>query len=135
MVENKADFMRRIAKFSVVGLSGVLVNQGLLILLHRHASFSLWLASLTAIEVSILTNFLLNDLWTWHDKHERKLIGRIVLYHVTVGITAYGVNFPLLLIATKMCKIPYFWANIVGIGVASGANFIINHFWTYKNKN
>ena len=52
-------------RFGVVGLSGVIVNQGLLMLLHGTIGAPLLLSSLIAIEVSILTNFLLNHTWTW----------------------------------------------------------------------
>ena len=119
-------------KFSLVGLSGVLVNMGMLALLREIAGFPLWLASPLAIEVSILSNFTLNDLWTWGDRRFRKYWGRLWRYHLSVGITGFGINYPIFLALTYLAKLPYFWANIIGIGFASAGNFLLNHFWTYK---
>jgi putative flippase GtrA len=56
----RAGSIGRMLRFGMVGLSGVLVNQGLLMLLHGTFGAPLLLSSIIAIEVSILTNFLLN---------------------------------------------------------------------------
>ena len=58
---------RTFLKFSLVGLSGVLVNLGsfqLLLGLGIHK----YLASPIAIELSIISNFLLNNYWTFADR-------------------------------------------------------------------
>jgi putative flippase GtrA len=60
----------RFVKFAAVGLSGVLVNLGsfaLLRMLRLHVN----LASAAAIEISILSNFTINHLWTFGDRRER----------------------------------------------------------------
>lgn len=54
-------------KFALVGGSGVIVNLGTLAVL-RQFSFSDSLASALAIEVSIASNFLLNEKWTFRDQ-------------------------------------------------------------------
>ncbi len=56
-------------KFCAVGASGVLVNLGfmhLLLSLGMRSSY----ASAWAIEVSILSNFAVNELWTFRDQRE-----------------------------------------------------------------
>ena len=58
---------RRFVKFGAVGATGVLVNLGTLALLRRmdvHTNA----ASAIAIELSILSNFLINHLWTFGDR-------------------------------------------------------------------
>jgi putative flippase GtrA len=62
-------FTRRFAKFGAVGATGVVVNLGSLALLRRlgvHTN----LASALAIELSILSNFLINHLWTFGDRRD-----------------------------------------------------------------
>ncbi len=61
----------RLIKFSVVGASGVAVNMGLLYALTRFMGIHYILSSILAIEVSILTNFILNDIWTWRDRRTK----------------------------------------------------------------
>lgn len=129
------EILVRFIKFSVVGLTGVAVNMGFLALFKEIFAIPIWLASVLAIELSILSNFALNDLWTWRDRHHRNFFGRIWRYHLSVGLTAYGLNYPILLLLKYLVGTPYLLANFVGIALASVANFLINHFWTYgKNR-
>lgn len=73
----------RLARFALVGLSGVIVN---LAALHVFAG---WLgvheviASALAIETSIVTNFLLNDAFTFRDRRGARpgLLFRLWRYH------------------------------------------------------
>ena len=52
-------------KFGMVGLSGIAVNEGVLIYLKEGVHFALPVASIFAIELSIVSNFIWNDLWTF----------------------------------------------------------------------
>jgi putative flippase GtrA len=63
-------FTWRFIKFCVVGLSGVLVNLALLALLADVAGLHTNLAAVVAIEISINTNFLINEFWTFRDRRE-----------------------------------------------------------------
>jgi putative flippase GtrA len=66
----KPFFTRRFAKFGAVGATGVIVNLGTLAVLRRlgvHTN----LASAIAIELSILSNFFINHLWTFGDRRDQ----------------------------------------------------------------
>jgi putative flippase GtrA len=58
---------RRFIKFGAVGATGVVVNLGCLAAL-RKADVHTNVASAIAIELSILSNFLINHLWTFGDR-------------------------------------------------------------------
>jgi len=60
----------RIIKFMVVGGLGTLVNEGVFMLTTHEMPifFSLGLA----IELSVLFNFILNDVWTFRDRRAWK---------------------------------------------------------------
>ncbi len=82
-----ATYLRRVtrqrpAKFAAVGLSGVLVNMGLYSLLLG-AGAQPTHASAAAVEASVLSNFALNDLWTFRDKRRGGLGRRLLLFHVS----------------------------------------------------
>lgn len=59
-------FTRRFLKFALVGASGVVVNLAFLAL-FRALRVHVNLASALAIELSLLSNFLINRLWTFGD--------------------------------------------------------------------
>ncbi|MEE2786999.1 MAG: GtrA family protein [Myxococcota bacterium] len=77
----------RFLKFALVGLSGVFVNLGAL-------AFFVWLgihqavASALAIQVSIISNFIVHDWWTFRDRrHGHGAIGRMMRFQ---GVSLVG---------------------------------------------
>ncbi len=74
-------FTVRFLKFCVVGASGVLVNLGALWLLTQ-ADVRASYASAWAIEISILSNFAINERWTFADRSQGSLLGRAVRFQL-----------------------------------------------------
>ena len=58
----------RLIKFAIVGTSGVVVNLGLLYILVEWFGLYYMLAAVISIGSSVLSNFILNDKWTWRDR-------------------------------------------------------------------
>ena len=77
--------MLRLLKFVTVGGIGILVNEGVFILTAHDVPifFSLGLA----IELSIIFNFMLNDVWTFKDRRAGSFIKRLLKFH---GSSASG---------------------------------------------
>jgi dolichol-phosphate mannosyltransferase len=124
---------KKMFKFGLVGLSGIFVNMGILISLKDFAGFSLPVASLFAIELSILSNFLLNDLWTFRDTGTHKLSRwwhRLLSFQV-VSVGGAIINFAILNGLTYAMGIDYRVANIIGILIAFVWNFILNRNLTW----
>ena len=128
---------RRFIKFSIVGGSGVIVNMGLLYLLTEFAHLYYMISSLIAIEVSIICNFVLNDLWTWSDrKHQTGsgYLGRMMKYNISGATASILGNFITLTILTEGFGLYYMASNFIGIGVGVLVNYFLNDRWTYKTK-
>ena len=68
-------------KFGIVGAIGIVVNEGLLILFQSMGVYLLY-AGAVAIEISILSNFILNDLWTFRDRRSGSAAVRLVKFNV-----------------------------------------------------
>ena len=82
---------RRLLRYGLVGLSGVVVNLGALWLLSRLAlADAPNAASLGAIEISILWNFWLHDRWTFQDRHATTtpLLERLLRFHEVAATSA-----------------------------------------------
>lgn len=124
----------RVLKFSIVGASGVLVNMGMLFFLTEVLNLFYMISSILAIEISIVTNFVLNDLWTWHDRKKKNLLARVLQYHISVGMTAVVINWLLLIILTEFFGLYYLISNLIGISAGTLSNFVINDLWTFKEK-
>lgn len=74
-------FTVRFLKFCAVGASGVFVNLAVLWLLTEAGVRSSF-ASAWAIEVSILSNFAINERWTFADRAEGTLLGRALRFQL-----------------------------------------------------
>ena len=108
-------------KFGIVGTIGIGVNEGLLDLLVL-SGLPLSISSPIAIELSILSNFILNDLWTFRKRRGGLFITRCLKYHGAVGLGAI-VNFVTLL-TLAYTGIHYLIANLIGIFLGFIANYI-----------
>jgi len=119
-------------KFGIVGATGVLVNMGILIFLTRGMHLSLELASPVAIETSIITNFILNNLWTFKARSKKdSILKRFTRFHI-VSFTAGIVNYIVLLMLTYGLGVFDLLANLIGIAAATVVNYILNSRWTWK---
>ena len=133
---------RRIIKFGVVGGSGVVVNLAFVWVGRSFADT--WepeardaFASALGIMVSILGNFLLNDVWTWADRtkgaRKRDFLTRALSYYVVSAaavIIQYGVAMGLRLWLGWLI----YWAQAVGILLGTGINYVANNRWTFRDQ-
>ena len=89
------------------------------------------------ILISIFTNFLLNDTWTWGDRKKGALLSwfhRLTKYYLVAGLGGaiqWGV-FRLLLPVFGGTN--YLWANLFGIGAATVSNYVLMHIWSFRSK-
>jgi len=125
---------RNFFKFIVVGGSGTIVNMLFLWVFHDLFLVSLEVAGVVAIELSILNNFIWNNLWTFRKSTNRSTVyGRFAKYNISV-IVGICINYGILIISTKFFGIYYLLSNLIGIGCATFCNYIISSRWTWKNE-
>ena len=109
-------YFRSFIKFNIVGLTGVVVNEGLLITLQSIGVYVLT-ASAIAIEVSILSNFILNDSWTFRDRRSGHRAVRLVKFNLLM-LAGLVVNLAIIYVGTTYFGVPAALANLVGIAGA-----------------
>ena len=128
-------FSPRLIKFGIVGASGVVVNVGCLYLLTEFARIPYFIASVIAIELSIISNFTINLLWTWRDRSEEgTLWTKIARYHIGAGATAFLGNYLILVALTEFFGMHYMISNLIGIAFGTFSNYLINDLWTFKKR-
>ena len=125
----------RFLKFCIVGGSGVIVNMGLLWLLTEIAGLYYLISSAISIETSIITNFILNDYWTWKDVGGagfKERLGRAVKFNVICAV-GLVINISILWTMTEVFGIYYMVSNLFGIAGAMLWNFFMNDKVTWKD--
>ncbi|MBU0622064.1 MAG: GtrA family protein [Gammaproteobacteria bacterium] len=135
-------FSRRFLKFGTVGVSGIVVNQGVLYAMQEHvfhvsaaAGQVDWLllniSLAAAIFLATLNNFFWNRLWTWKDRvelHHRPWLVQFGQYTLSCGL-----SIALQFVFTNLLAphVYYLIANFIAIGVTSVLNFLLNDIWTF----
>lgn len=143
---------QRFARFAVVGASGVVVNLtfmaiGRIVFYDLDGDLREFLASALGIIVSIFTNFLLNDVWTWGDRvkgvRRRDFLVRLTAYYIGAGLAAalqfgtfaalYAI-FALEQAAQQGAVYTLYLAQLCGIGVGMILNYVINNRVVFRDR-
>ncbi|MCB9545602.1 MAG: GtrA family protein [Myxococcales bacterium] len=161
-------FSARFIKFAAVGASGVVVNLGALALL-RAFDVKSTVASALAIQISIVSNFVINDRWTFRD-HDTggsalqralrfqavSLVGAVMQWIVFIlgniaalrliagadGLAAWWAGAPPGALGVVTFPVTHppevggwiYVSQLLGIGVATGWNFLANFWWTWRER-
>jgi len=123
------NYWMRFIKFNIVGLTGIFVNQGILMLLTSLGLYYLY-SGIIAIEVSIISNFFLNDLWTFRDRRSGHILKRLVKFNILMLI-GLVINLLILYALTELASLHYTISNLFGIGIASIARYLMSIKWAW----
>lgn len=147
--------LARFVRFGIVGGSGVVVNLGIYALMTR--GFGLgddllgrYVSYAFSVEISILTNFFLNDIWTFSDRRgENPWLIRMFRFHV-VSLVGAAMNWGIFAVLNWLIESGRFSffgdfsvfgysgnlddmvAACIGIIGAMMWNFFANLWWTWK---
>lgn len=120
-------------KFAVVGASGVLVNLGAFTLL-LNLGLNKFIASPIAIELSIISNFLLNNYWTFRRRQTRDRTRIKGLKFNLVSLVSLVVSYTTFIIASHL--LPALSPQVhqaLGIVPALFLNYFLNSYWTFRH--
>jgi dolichol-phosphate mannosyltransferase len=124
--------LSRLGRFAVVGLSGVVVDMGLLFLLSDPSmmGWGLTRSKLIAAELAIVNNFIWNDAWTFRDlaRDQWRLGQRLRRFWKFQLICLAGllINTVLLNIQFNIFGVNRYVANAIAIAAVTGWNFWLN---------
>ena len=121
-------------KFSLVGLSGVVVNVGCFTVLLA-LGLNKYLASPIAIELSILWNFLCNNYWTFRGRDSTASTPVQGLKFNVVSLLSLGISsLTFILLSLYFPKGQPQLYQLIGIVPASLVNYFLNAYWTFRAK-
>jgi dolichol-phosphate mannosyltransferase len=123
----------RFFKFIAVGISGTLVNLGVLRLVTAFTVWHEYVQLIPGIEVSIITNFLLNDFFTFADRRTgRKLsfFGRMLKYNL-IALAGAFVNWGVAALLVN-AGVNIYLSDFIGIVFAFLWNYFFSTIWAWK---
>lgn len=122
----------RIGKFAAVGLSGLFLNEILLLILTEFAGLYFILSGIIAVEISILTNFILNETWTFRDRNKGESAWKRLGKYNMISFGGLLINVVLLFSFTVFLGIYYLISNVIAIIVVFSWNYLINLKFTWQ---
>lgn len=93
------------------------------------------IAGAVAIELSILNNFILNDIWTFRDRVRggwSSWLKRCIGFHLSSGIVAMFAQLLTLFVLTRFIGLWDKLAYLIGIALGALANYFICNRWIFK---
>jgi len=118
-------------KFNAVGAVGLMVQLAALWLLERVAGVQYLLATVLAVEIAILHNFVWHQLWTWRDRPPESVARRLLRLHLANGLVSLLVNVILMAMFVGATHLPLILANLLSVGLAGLLNFGLAEIWVF----
>ncbi len=121
-----------LVRYGVTGCVGMLINLGSFQLLLEFGLHK-FLASPIAIEVSIVSNFLMNNYWTFAD---RMLVGRKRIRGLKfnlVALSTLAVSYATFVALSMLFpQVSPVWLQACGVLPAAALNYLMNSAWTFR---
>ena len=83
--------LRRWARFTTAGIVGFIIQLGILAALTKWTELHYVAATLIAVELAILSNFVWHEQWTWRERRPatwRERWQRLTRFHLLTGLTS-----------------------------------------------
>ena len=117
----------RIFRFAVVGGTGVIINTSVLYVLSRWAGLPLLAASALAVELAAISNYLLNDTWTFAARSPS--LRRFAKFN-TASLAGLALNVLSVWLLTRL-GLYFLVADLIGIAAGFAANYAFSVRWVW----
>ena len=127
--------LKQFVKFCIVGGSGVVVDMGMLHLLARQMQWNLSLSKFCSAETAMLTNFVLNEIWTFRGfatnlRRRSGVLLRMVKFQTICGV---GIGFAVALLNLFYSRLGLnlYASNLLAIVLVTLWNFWMNALFNW----
>lgn len=117
----------RILKFACVGIIGVGINTGALYIFSRWLDLPLVAASAIAVELAVISNYLLNARWTFATSVAS--FGRFAKFNLA-SLLGLGLNVMVVWLLVRL-GIYFLTANLFGITAGFTSNYALSSIWVW----
>ncbi len=149
-IGNNRKEVNRFLKFSAVGVTGTIVDFGLLYVGHVLVGLPLVIANTISFTTAVINNFTWNRYWTYPDSRSKPLHHQLGQFFI-VNIAGWALNTGILLLLNRplttlalhllattldpamITKLGYNLAKLAATAVVLFWNFFVNRIWTYND--
>lgn len=120
-------------KFNLIGMFGVGVQLSSLALFNHWLRGHYLIATIVALELTLLHNFVWHLHYTWRD-HRGSTLTQLLRFHLSNGLVSLAGNLALMRLLVSHAHLPLLAANAVAIVCCSLANFCLSHYWIFATR-
>ena len=120
----------KLIKFGLVGASGIAIDFSVTWLCKEKAGLNKYLANSAGFCCAVLTNFLLNRLWTF--EATGRPFAPDLFKFVLVSLGGLLLNNVLLYLFVKHIKLNFYLLKLMVIGLVFFWNYFANFFFTFN---
>lgn len=121
--------MAHFIRFNLVGIVGfVLQTTALFLLTHRPYRVGYLLATVAAVELAVLHNFIWHQLWTWRDRPSSTTAEtwrRLLKFNISNGAVSISGNLVIMSFLVGRLGLPIVGANVASVAACSICNFFL----------
>jgi putative flippase GtrA len=124
----RGDTPKHVWRFVVVGAVGIAIQLASLHLYARVVGLHYLVATVAAVETTLLHNFVWHRCWTWSDRiggGRYETLVMLVRYNLTTGFVSVCGNVLTMQLLVGRARLPVVVANLITIGICSSANFFL----------
>jgi putative flippase GtrA len=130
----------RFVKFCAVGMSGTVVDFGILTALKELAHMPTLPANIISFSTAMVNNFIWNYIWTFRDIRGKK-VSLVFIQFAIISAIGLGLNSSIVVLLEHPLNIlftrpntGYLAAKFIATIVVLLWNFFANRFWTFRQK-
>ncbi len=132
---DKRPWIMQFVKFGIVGVSNFLVYYVVYRIL-LHFGWHYMLANGVGFVVSVLNSYLWNSIFVFKKSEggTRNSTATLIKTFISYAVTGLLLQNLLLKLLIEILNVPAKYAPILTVCVTTPLNFLLNKFWTYKEK-
>lgn len=122
--------MKTLIRFNAVGLAGVLVQLGVLNLLHQTLGVHYLAATALAVEAAVLHNYWWHWRWTWAGR--KAPATSLLRFQFTTGVVSIAGNLFGMKLLVGVMGLPPLAANLAAIAILYAFNFVVSDRYVFR---
>ncbi|MEM0382348.1 MAG: GtrA family protein [Nitrososphaerota archaeon] len=128
----KISFSKLALKFVAVGVACLVLAEAILYLLVDYLRIDSLIAGAAAIEISVVANFIINDVWTFRENRSSGgFFMRMLKFHLT-RVASIAVNYGTYSLLVVFLGVNHLVAYFVATVLAFSINFLTSVAWVWR---
>lgn len=128
--EELTSLFTKLLKFGVVGFSGLILDFGITYLFKEKLRVNKYVANGLGFSVAVVSNFILNKWWTFHNTEPN--YAPQFLTFVAVAVGGLIINQLILYFLHEKVKLNFYFAKLLAIGVVTLWNFGFSNYVVFS---